>query len=116
MRHIINFIGISSYKETVLLALMQLLPHFVLFRLENLPPEQEADEWRKTWIASLEADACILYSDGNSEHLSLLLDRLWRAPGTNIFTLDMAELEEDDLTSSSSINQLLKELLPADFQ
>jgi hypothetical protein len=115
MRHIINFIGISLYKETVLLALTQLLPHFVVFRLENLAPEQEANEWRKVWLESLQEDACILYSDGNSEHLSLLLDRLWRAPGTNIFTLDMAELEEDDLTSLASINQVLKELLPADF-
>jgi hypothetical protein len=115
MRHIINFIGISLYKETVLLALTQLLPNFVVFRLENLAPEQEANEWRKVWLESLQEDACILYSDGNSEHLSLLLDRLWRAPGTNIFTLDMAELEEDDLTSLASINQVLKELLPADF-
>ncbi len=99
----------------MLLALTQLLPHFVVFRLENLAPEQEANEWRKVWLESLQEDACILYSDGNSEHLSLLLDRLWRAPGTNIFTLDMAELEEDDLTSLASINQVLKELLPADF-
>jgi|GEM_PF-3137295 len=115
MRHIINFIGISPYKETVLLALTQLLPHFVVFRLENLLPEQEAEVWRKVWIESLQMDACIFYSEGHSEHLSLVLDRLWRAPGTNIFTLDVSEIEEIETQSWEDVSQLLKKLLPSDF-
>jgi predicted kinase len=95
MRHIINLIGPTAVgKSTVIQALNELLPHYEVLaidefrrRIGTLTSESESQAWREVWIAALKADCCIIESDGTSPHLSMILERLWRAPGTNILTI-----------------------------
>jgi predicted kinase len=95
MRHIINLIGPTAVgKSTVIQALNEQLPHYEVLaiddfrrRIGTFTPEGESQAWREVWIAALKADCSIIESSGTSPHLSMLLDRLWRAPGTNILTI-----------------------------
>jgi len=95
MRHIINLIGPTAVgKSTVIQALNERLPHYEVFAIDDFrrrvgasTPEGESQAWREVWIAALKADCSIIESDGTSPHLSMLLDRLWRAPGTNILII-----------------------------
>lgn len=95
MRHIINLIGPTAVgKSTVIQSLNERLPHYEVFAIDDFrrrigasTPEGESQAWREVWIAALKADCSIIESDGTSPHLSMLLDRLWRAPGTNILTI-----------------------------
>jgi predicted kinase len=93
MRHILNLIGPPAVgKSTVIQSLNEYLPNYEVLDAEDLrlrmnSPEAEAEAWRKIWIAVLKADDSIIESSGTSPHLHMLLDRLWRAPGTNIFTV-----------------------------
>lgn len=95
MRHIINLIGPTAVgKSTVIQALNEQLPHYEVLAIDDFrrrigafTPEGESQAWREVWIAALKADCSIIESDGMSPHLSMLLDRLWRAPGTNVLTI-----------------------------
>lgn len=95
MRHIINLIGPTAVgKSTVIQALNEHLPHYEVLAIDDFrhrigaaTPEGEAQAWREVWIAALKADCSIIESDGTSPHLSMILERLWRAPGTNILTI-----------------------------
>lgn len=95
MRHIINLIGPAAVgKSTVIQALNEQLPHYEVLAIDDFrhrvgasTPAGESQAWREVWIAALKADCSIIESDGTSQHLSMILDRLWRAPGTNILTI-----------------------------
>ncbi len=95
MRHIINLIGPpAAGKSTVIQELKRLLPFYEVLaiddfrqRLKVTTPEEENTAWNQLWMAALKADYCILESTGTSPQLSMMLDRLWRAPGTNILTV-----------------------------
>lgn len=95
MRHIINLIGPTAVgKSTVIQALNEHLPHYEVLAIDDFRRrigaatlEGEAQAWREVWIAALKADCSIIESDGTSPHLSMILERLWRAPGTNILTI-----------------------------
>ncbi|MEZ4905127.1 MAG: hypothetical protein R2822_26965 [Spirosomataceae bacterium] len=60
-------------------------------------------------MTALQADNSIIISQGASENLPLLLDRLWRAPGTNIVTITLG-------AEPSEWEVWLMEQLPADFR
>jgi len=95
MRHIINLIGPpAAGKSTIIQELKRLLPFYEVLaiddfrqRLKVTTPEEENTAWNQLWMAALKADYCILESTGTSPQLSMMLDRLWRAPGTNILTV-----------------------------
>jgi hypothetical protein len=94
MRHIINFVGASPQKSIILKELGNLLPHYEVFTIQDFiqkyethTPETEEKAWRDIWLAALQADHCVIESIGTSDNLQMILDRLWRAPGTNIVTL-----------------------------
>ncbi|MFN8343850.1 MAG: AAA family ATPase [Spirosomataceae bacterium] len=93
MRHILNVIGPPAVgKSTVIRSLNEYLPDYEVWaiddiRLQKASPEREAEVWREIWVAALKADGTIIESSGTSPHLLLLSDRLWRAPGTHIFTV-----------------------------
>ncbi len=95
MRHIINLIGPTAVgKSTVIQALNEHLLHYEVLAIDDFrrrigafTPEGESQAWREVWIAALKADCSIIESNGTSPHLSMILERLWRAPGTNILTI-----------------------------
>jgi AAA domain len=97
MRHIINLIGPpAAGKSTVIQELKTLLPFYDVLaiddfrrRQEATTPNGEATAWNQLWLAALKSDYCLIESTGTSPHLGMILDRLWRAPGTNIITVAM---------------------------
>ncbi len=95
MRHIINLIGPpAAGKSTVIQELKLLLPFYEVLAIDDFcqqlkatTPEEENTAWNQLWMAALQANYCILESTGTSPQLSMILDRLWRAPGSNILTV-----------------------------
>ncbi len=95
MRHIINLIGPPvSGKSTVIQELKNLLPFYDVLAIddfrrqqEETTPEREATAWNQLWLAALKSEHCLIENTGTSPHLGMILDRLWRAPGTNIITI-----------------------------
>jgi len=92
MRHIINIIDSSAIAERkkLVLALKDVLPQYEMLEIgDSQTHEGEAQLWRQVWILALQADSSIILSSGTSENLQMTLDRLWRAPGTNIVTITL---------------------------
>jgi len=95
MRHIINIIGPpAAGKSTVIQELKRLLPFYEVLAIDDFcqqlnatTTQEENTAWNQLWMAALKSDYCILESTGTSPQLSMMLDRLWRAPGTNILTV-----------------------------
>ncbi|WP_428657513.1 AAA family ATPase [Runella sp.] len=95
MRHIINLIGPPvSGKSTIIRELKTLLPVYHVLaindfrrRQEETTPDRETTAWNQLWLEALKSEYCIIESTGTSPHLGMILDRLWRAPGTNILTV-----------------------------
>ncbi|AEI49655.1 AAA family ATPase [Runella slithyformis] len=95
MRHIINLIGPpAAGKSTVIRELKLLLPFYDVLSIddfrrqqEETTPERENTAWNQLWLEALKSDYCLIESTGTSLNLGMILDRLWRAPGTNIITV-----------------------------
>ena len=122
MRHIVNFVGTSPQKSIILKELGDLLPHYEVFAIQDFiqkyeihTPETEEKAWRDVWLAALQADRCIIESSGTSENLQMILDRLWRAPGTNIFTLTCHSAAKLKRMLPRKVAEKLLLELPPDF-
>lgn len=95
MRHIINLIGPpAAGKSTVIRELAPLLPFYNVLAIDDFrrqqqgtAPDIETTAWNQLWLEALKSDYCLIESTGTSPNLAMILDRLWRAPGTNIITV-----------------------------
>lgn len=121
MRHIINLIVPSYFSErsTIILQLKDLLSQYKMLdiadfqrQFKEVASEGESEAWRTLWIAALQADQSMIVSCGASENLQMVLDRLWRAPGTNIVTV----IVENHKKSTKETVAWIIEQLPEDFR
>ncbi len=127
MRHIINIIGPPAVgKTTVIREMQMLLPFYEVLAIDDFrrrvgisTSEQEHTAWNQLWLSILKAEYCFVESNGTSPLLGMMLDRLWRAPGTNILTVALraspkicrerqqqrSEVGNSELPSSASVGQ-----------
>ncbi len=120
MRHILNLIAPPLVDKALIVQnLNELLPHYELLAIEEFRKKQKrnADEvetnaWRELWLAALQTEYAIVVTEGDSVHLEMMLERLWRAPGTHIFTLT---LEPSSLAPQQVAARIVQNL-PEDFK